>query len=207
MNFSKIFLQSEFKKYVKFILAIFVLLFLAGGYFFWVPKYQEYQENKRILDGKDEEIKIKKEYLRELNGHLNNIMEYGEELLMIEEGVPTGYSLPALYSFIQSLASRNRVILTELGHQLGGAGTGVESEGEVLTDLKKIGLSFGVSGEYSSLKNFIAALHKNSRFFNINKLTFSSPGAGEGEESELEDMFDFSLGFEIVYYEDSLEEL
>lgn len=216
MNLSNLFSQSDFKKYIKFILIIFVGLFLAGGYFFWIPKYQEYQKNKTMLDGKDEEMKIKKEYLRELNGHLNNVLEYEEELLIIEEGVPTGYSLPALYSFMQSLASRNRVILSELEYQAGGTGTrgavatepdyqtGVVETGEgSATGLNKIVLSFEVSGEYSYLKDFIAALHKNSRFFNISKLTFSSPQDKEGGSGNI---FDFSLSFEVVYYKNLSED-
>lgn len=195
MNLYNFLSESKLKRYINLIIIVAVGLFLVGGYFLWIPKYQEFRNNKTIFDNKDEEIRVKKEYLRELNGHLVDVLEHEEELLLMEEGVPYDYSLPTLYSFIRNLASVNGVYLEEISYE--------KVIDKKIDAPKKIELSFNVSSEYPSFKNFILKLHENSRFFNIKSLEFSSPT----ERIGLRDMFDFELVYEVAYYEKPLEEL
>jgi len=94
--------SSDFKKYSKFAIVIIAGLLAVGIYFLWLPQYQSFKKNSEELANKEEEIELKKEYNRKLEGNLNLLLEYEEKISKIKTALPEKFSIASLISFIQN---------------------------------------------------------------------------------------------------------
>lgn len=180
------------------LLPIIILLLLAliilGGYYFWWPKYQEFAEKKLEVEKKDEDIKQKEEYLQELNALSEKLKEYQPALSKIDIALPADFSIAALYNFLRKVSAENGLILTE--QNLAGLYT---QKGTLQERVQKIPFAISLSGSYSAFKNFLLAIYKNEKLFDVNSISFSS--AQEGK-----DMFSFKLELQTYTYQELAEE-
>jgi Tfp pilus assembly protein PilO len=191
---------SSLKKYTKFIIAFVVILVIVGGYFLWLPKYQEYNANNEDLNKEGERTKKKKEYLYELEGHLNGLAEYQEKLDKINSAIPIKYSPASLYSFVQKATGENGLALLAADFSEGGAKSDKEESLSSGLKINQIGISISTSGEYESLKNLLSTIYRTSRLIDINSLSFSSTTSEDIEEGPPTGIFDFELQLGCNYY-------
>lgn len=192
---------SSLKKYTKFIIAFVVILVIVGGYFLWLPKYQEYNANNEDLNKEGERTKKKKEYLYELEGHLNGLADYQEKLDKINSAIPIKYSPASLYSFVQQSTGQNGLALLAADFSEGGAKTKKEESLTSGLKINQIGISISTSGRYEALKNLLSTIYKTSRLIDIKSLSFSSTTSSEGlEEDAPTGIFNFELQLGCNYY-------
>lgn len=175
------------------LLPIIILLALAliilGGYYFWWPKYQEFTDKKLEVERKEEDIKQKEEYLAELRGLAEKLQNYQEEISKIDVALPIVSSVAGLYNFFRKTSAENGLILTE--HNLAG----LYSLKVTQERIQKMPFLISLSGSYSALKNFLSAIYKNERLFEVNSISFSSAKTEEGE-----DLFSFKLELQTHTY-------
>lgn len=190
------FSASDLRKYTKFIVVFVVIGFIAASYFFWVPKYREFKKNNAQLNVESGKVKLKKDYLFELETQINNLTEYQEVLSKINSALPMEYSPDALFSFVQKKASENGLVVTQAGFsKIPSASTGnVAQKGGVT--VSKIDIAATVTGKYSSFRSFLESVYKNSRLIEVKGIKFEH---GKEEEEKL-DVFDFNLELEASYY-------
>jgi len=171
---------------ISIILVILLILLVIGGYFVWLPKYQEFGNKKTELEGKDEEVKQRQEHLSELENISTKLLEYSSEVARINSALPTEPSAAAIFNFIQKASSENGLILldTDIGglYSLGAA---------AVEKVQKMPFSISVSGSYPSFKNFLSSLYKNSRFVDVKTISFSAPE---------KNLFTFDLELEVHSY-------
>ncbi len=181
-------------KYIPIIVVI-LLLFVAaaGGYFFWWPKYQEFSLKKQELETKDEEIKKKEEYLAGLENILERLKSFEDEISKIETALPIHPSPAALFNFLHKASLENGLILedTNIGqlyNQLYGLKKTESGE------IQRMSFSASLTGSYSSFKNFLSALYRNSRLIEIKSISFSQSA------QEKKDLFSFKLELQTYSY-------
>lgn len=170
-----------------------MLGFVVAGYFFWVPKYREFKSNNAQINVEGEKVKLKKDYLFELESKLSALSDYEEILSKINSALPMEFSADALFSFVQKKASENGLIITEVDLSEASSRNVIQEEGIVID---KIGITVTVTGKYSSFKDFLLSVYKNSRLIEVKSITFDH----NKEESESLDVFDFKLELEASYY-------
>lgn len=153
-------------KYLPAVAILSLLLLILGGIFLWWPEYQKFTEEKAKLEAKITELKQKEEYYAGLTSISAQLAQYEAELKKIDSALPTEPSIVTLFYFVQKTAAENGLILQDINQQTGGTG------GEAKTD---ISLSISVSGPYSALKNFLAALYNNIRLIDVELIKFTSP--------------------------------
>ncbi len=175
---------------IPIIIVIILIALILGGYFLLWPKYQEFKSKKLEVETKDENIRQKGEYLSRLESNANKLSEYANELSKIDTALSVDPSKPNLYNFILKTSAENGLILNSV--DIGE----VSSEEE---EIQKIPLSISVSGSYPAFKNFLSVIYKNTRLFEINSISFSSPG----ETEEGRELFIFSLVFETHVYKEA----
>ncbi|MBI2450400.1 MAG: type 4a pilus biogenesis protein PilO [Candidatus Nealsonbacteria bacterium] len=154
---------------------IFVAVALLGLLLVW-PKYQDFQLLRGNLEQKKIELSSKRDYydyFRNIGGKLE---QYNDVLPQIDAAISEGYSLPALFYYLQRRAGESGLISESI--QAG------EISGS--KEVKEINISFKVSGTYSSLKSFLYALENSARLFNIKKVNFSIPERGGPFSFDLE---------------------
>lgn len=144
-------------------IAMFAAALLTGFFLLW-PEYQNFQQVQADLGQKKAELDSKISYYSEIKNIWSRLEEYRDSLSQINEFIPDSYSLPALFNYLQGLASQTGLVLEDI--TLGGVG----GEG-----IKEINLNLEVSGTYSSLKNFLNALEQSAKLFNVKSISFSFP--------------------------------
>jgi len=165
---------------ILFILTILIVIFLL-----W-PGYLKFQNLQAQIKNKEVELQYKGEYYKELSSLQEKLNNYQEEFSKIDSALPSELSLPSFYNFLQKVASENGLVLESIG-------TFSTKNLAEKTDIKETSLnSVKLVGSYSSFKNFLTALEKNSRMISIEDISFSTPQEGES--------FDFDITMKIYSY-------
>lgn len=167
---------------------LFLVAIVLAGIFLWWPNFQEFEGTRAELEVKKIELKQKQDYFTKLEELDKKLEDYEEELKIIGFAFPTDLEIAPIFNFIQKTGSESGLIIKQLG-------TGKESRARAKEEIemKKFTFSVGVSGSYSSLKNFLSTIYKNSRLFDVNFISFTR---GEVEGS----MFDVDLTMKTHYY-------
>jgi len=185
---------TDLKKYSSLIIIFVILVFAVGGYFLWVPKYNEFKTNNALLNAAAEVVKEKKNYLFELEAHLNNLEEYGEAMSKIDSALPLESSADAMFSYAQKIASEKGLIITKADLSEGSATTASVPDEQGVA-IQKLGISITLVGKYSSFKDFVSSVYRNSRLIEIASLSFEHE-----EKEESLDVFEFDINLETNYY-------
>lgn len=169
---------------IPIISILLIILIIAGGYFLWWPKYQQFEDLRIKVTNKTERIRQEEEYFVELDALSKKLAEYEPELEKINSALPLELnpSIPALFNFVQKKGSENGLILKDINLEKVSLKTPVESE-----KVQNIVFTILVSGSYSSLKNFLAAIYNNERLIEVEKISFSEP------KEAAKGIFDFTL--------------
>jgi len=171
--------------YRNIIIAILLILaILIGAFLIW-PNYQRLKNLQIQIERTKTSLQESERYYNELTLTLQRLKEFEPELSKIEMALPSYTSMPSFYNFIEKTSRENGLILRKVD-------SNPAKDSVIKPEIKEIGVSASLSGTYSSLKNFLVAIEKNSRMIEIDKISFSPPGKG--------DIFDFNINFKIYSY-------
>ena len=173
----------------KTALIVFILLCVFATVFFvsW-PRYQELKSTQAKIAEKGVELQYKEQYFRDITDAAKELTQYKEELLKVNSILPSDPSIPALFSFLQTAASQNGLILEGLNLSGISEVSGAEGSG-----VKEINVNLAVSGSYSSLKSLLSTLEKTSRLIEVETISLSAP-------QEADKPFSFNLAIKTHSY-------
>jgi len=205
IDFSKI-TTPDLKKYTKYIFILFVIGFILLGYFIWLPKYREFENNRKELNSENDRIKEKRKYLLDMENSLNGLSSYQDEILKINSSIPVGQDADVLFSFIQRVASESGMLLTEVGfseENLNKSSRNRATQDEQgAVNIKQLEISFSVKGKYLAFKKFISILYRSSRLVNVGRISIEPPPISD----EVSDIYTFNMSLEANYYDNSSEQ-
>ncbi len=168
-------------KHLNIIIICFLSTILLGAFLLY-PKYQNFVVFEKQIKTKENELQSKQEYLSNLSENSEQLKKYQEKLLVIDNALPSTFSLPSLFDLLQKIASQNGLIVKDMNSSYV---TNPERIQEVRVNLKVVGL-------YSSFKSFMSVLEKSARMIEIESFSFSTPQEGE--------IFDFILTMKTYSY-------
>ncbi len=202
--------------YILIISIILVVIFLGGGYFIWLPKYQNFKYQKNVLVQFQKNIQKKEKYYSNLKNIQKTIKSHQEEINKINDSLPENISLPILFDFMNKITAKNGLVLDNISASSGESNensiqntrrtntTMIKSE---LTNkmneenisnnissslsLQTLSISLSVTGSYSNFKKFLQAIYKNAKIIEVKSISFSSP-----QES---DLFSINLSLETYF--------
>ena len=164
------------------IISVFLLFFIVlGGYYFWLPEYEHFQDLRLALAKKQVQLERAEEYLLELKALSGRLTGYEDEFVKVDSALPLDPSIPSLFDFIQKTSSENGLVLESISSGRSGP-LGEER-------VQRIPFSITVFGSYSGFKDFLSAVYKNSRIIDVSSVDFSSFSTSEEETG----LFVFSL--------------
>jgi len=134
-------------------------------------------DNRSSIDRLILDIDNEREYTTYLEGLLDNIEDYREEIEKISIVIPEEVDLPLIYDFFQKFTTKRGMLLDKISTSLS-----VDEE----TGLKKVGIGLSLTGKYSNFKQYISSLERSEKFFEIESFSFDSP-------EEITENFTFSL--------------
>lgn len=190
----------NFKKYIPVGLVLIAVLMVLAGYFFVYPEYQSYTVKKKELENKDSEIAAKENYLPKLEKISEKLLEYNDQVFIIEVAFPSKPSIAALSNYLQKTIAQSGLILSNIDvSQLF-----IDSEAkEVSGSVKDMLFSATATGSYNSFKSFLLDIYLNARIIEIESFSFSSVQGGDASELISNDLLDYSINLKTHSYNHS----
>lgn len=167
----------EVNKPISVIILLVITLVLV--FLFVVPKYNESKHLQQKLAQSQAEYDGASAYYAKISALLSDISTRKEALGKISSALPSEVSLGSLVYFFQKKAAETgltpkTITLSQALAASPAAKEGQSSKGQTLGAVRNVVFSLELLGNYQGLKNFIAALEKSARLFEVNTISFSS---------------------------------
>lgn len=161
-----------------------ILAALGGAVWFLVlPNWSAVAIFRKEIATKKEVIELEKQAIEKLNSAISVLEEQKQGVEKMEEALPVSELKPELIAIMAKLASQNGLSLSKLDIQSaeekasrtpkGSAGAASGESLPVATSVKSIRISLDTTGSYASFKNWLQAVEKNLRIFDVSKISFS----------------------------------
>ena len=158
---------------ISFILIITLIL----------PKKEDLNLSQKKVEEKMAELRGKEEYFSNLSKISAELKNYTLNLSKIDLALPEEPDLPALFDFLQKSTSQSGLVLT--GIRLSALTPPVALR-ERPSEFQEIKLNLGVTGSYSSFKNFLSILEKSARLIEVELISFSGAPKEESIKFDLQ---------------------
>lgn len=171
------------------IILLFILIltvYLAG----W-PKYLEFKDLELELQRKSAAIKQKEDYYSSLTELSIKLEKYRQELNQIDTALPGEIFEPDILNFLEKKALANGLVLKTIH-------SSPSSQGQ--NNLSKTSFYLELSGFYPYFKNYLLDIYRNSRLFEVETISFSSPTlVSSAPFSQQTPIFNFKLTLSVYY--------
>ena len=156
---------------------ILILYFLAIliSLFVFLPIFQGYLEQRRILAAEKERLEREEVYVEETIRVKEELIPYSSILEEIGKGIPSDPVLPSLIRYLEGLVAGSGLQMVDIGPF--STTELPERPGLRETTIEMI----VVSNSYNSLKNFMRELERSIKLFNISGAIIAPVDGEEGE--------------------------
>lgn len=169
---------------------ICIVLSAIFGFFLLRPQYQKFSDARWQVKKQEVERNNQEEYFAHIESLSKDLEGYEEQKKKILSAVPSRPDTPALLNFIANASSQNGMNLekitsfstsvsTDQTNQTLTTSSG--NEAASISNMKEININFSVSGDYTSLKNFISTLERNARIIEIDSISLTKSTTQEKE--------------------------
>jgi Tfp pilus assembly protein PilO len=149
-----------------FLIAFIFFITLVLIFSLVLPAYKKLLIVQTEIKAKEIELKDYENLLTKLNEISGQIESKKEELAKISSALPKDPSLPALFDFLQKLASTSGLSLGK-----------INIEGSISIPekprLKETRFGIELSGKYPDFHNFLSALEKSARLIEVERILIS----------------------------------
>ncbi len=176
----------------KLVLAIIIfIIILILVFLFVMPKYKKLSELQDTLAKKQLEYDNKSIYYAKIAEIIKSIETKKDALGKIDSALPSDFYLSSLIYFFQRKGAESGLAIKSVTLSKVSAPVAAAAAD---TDIQDITFNIRLSGTYEGFKNFIAALDKSARLFEVNSITFSNSGAGKDPKlSALGQTYEFNM--------------
>jgi Tfp pilus assembly protein PilO len=152
-------------------IALFLFATLLMVFFLVVPEYKTFKQLQTELGEKRAEFNAEFDYYAAIARVYFELQNRKEDIKKIDDALPTNSSLGKIVYFFQKTASENGIIIRNLF--LSKSSKNNITVGAV-NNVEDIIFSLDLLGDYPSLGNFMMAVEKSSRLFEITNIAFGS---------------------------------
>lgn len=149
-------------------LTLFIILLLM--FFLVVPEYRTFIKLQSDLGRKIAEYHAEFDYYAAIAKTYYDLQSHQSDIKKIDDALPEEPALSNLIYFLQKTAKGNGLFTKDLFLSKSSINKTASSD----NDVKNLIFSMDLLGNYKSLENFIIALEKSSRIFEITNISFSS---------------------------------
>jgi len=158
---------------ITIILILLAILLIA--FFLVVPEYKMFKKLQAELAEKVAEFNAKHDYYSAVDKAYFELQSRKNDIKKVDIALPEDRNLNELVYFLQKTAKENGLVAKNLFLSPPSSFTKKDQKNKkIVGDVKEIVLSMDLSGDYSSLKNFIISLEKSARIFEVIRISFGS---------------------------------
>lgn len=181
-------MSSNFFKY----LIIPMVLFAAGlAIVFWVlmPLYNDIQSALALEEQNKENLNSRLKLTANLERLIGQYNERAADIASFGKAIPKGQNIPELLINLEALASENGLTFS---------GVDFKSKDLKTTGVKTLIMEMKVKGSYSAFKNYLKAMEKSLRIFDVMNVSFA--GVAPSQTGAKTDNLEFNLIVNTYYY-------
>ena len=161
----------ELTKPISIVLVVVLMVLML--YFLVMPVYQESFKLGQEILVKQSQYDRASTYYMKVYALLAGIRERQENLGKVDDALPSEFSLAPIVYLLQKKADDANITITNIALAQPATSLRPEAEEEIQT-VQPVSFALNLVGTYQNLKNFIVALEKSARLFEINNIAFSS---------------------------------
>ncbi len=190
----------ELNKPITIIIIVIVTCMLV--FLFVMPQYQQSNDLALALAEKEAQYNGQSQYYANIDRLDEGVQQRQEVLAKIDSALPSELALAPLMYFFQEKSTQSGSSLKSIVFLDGGPVAAATTATGTKTDksIRTVTFSINLVGNYQALKNFLGALEKSSRIFEVSTIAFSSlkdqksPAASQGQT------YDFRLEVKTYSY-------
>lgn len=176
--------------------SVFAVLLLAI-FLVW-PEYQNFRKLQADLGEKKAQYLAEFDYYAEITKKYFELQNRQNDLKKIDDALPSDPDLGKIIYYLQKTSSESGMLVKDLF--LASQSSAVDNTGPV----KDLSFSMDLIGSYSALGQFLSAIERSDRIFEVASITFSSQaGSPLGETQALiqaQQIYSFSLQVKTYSY-------
>jgi len=161
---------------------IFLIISLVFGLTLVWPKYQDFIDLRKKIEGKKIELKTQANYFEDLQKISKELKKYQSQISKIDSALPEKISLPEVLNFLQKISSQSGLLLKNISPTKIALEVEKPKEEEIKIikgpGIKETKINLSLTGDYPSFKNFLSLLEKSARLFEIESISLSSDKEG-----------------------------
>ena len=165
---------------------IFLIISLVFGLTLVWPKYQDFIDLRKKIEGKKIELKTQANYFEDLQKISKELKKYQSQISKIDSALPEKISLPEVLNFLQKISSQSGLLLKNISPKTIALEVTKPGEEEITEEtkiikgpeIKETKINLSLTGDYPSFKNFLSLLEKSARLFEIESISLSSDKEG-----------------------------
>lgn len=176
---------------LKYIILPFILFFTALAIGFWVlwPLYGNIQAATKLREKNRDNLVQRKKLTENMERLISQYNERELDIVSLNKAIPNGQNIPELLVNLEAIASENGLIFENVNFKP----KDLKAPG-----IKTLVIDVSVKGSYSNFLNYLKALEKSLRIFDVTSVAFT--GISPGQINAKIDNLGFSLKISTYYY-------
>jgi len=174
----------------KYLVLPLILFIAAAAIIFWVllPLWQSTQAALELKKENENNLAQREKLAANLEHLIGQYNERASDLTSFSKAIPVGKNIPELLINLEALASENGLIFS---------GVNFKPEDLKAPNVKTLIMEVKVKGSYPAFQNYLKAVEKSLRLFDVTSVSFSgvAPGQGNANPNNL----DFNLLINTYY--------
>ena len=175
----------------KYIILPFILFFTAFAIGFWVlwPLYGDIAAATLLRKQNQDNLTQRKKLTENLERLISQYNERERDIASLNKAIPNGQNIPELLVNLEALASENGLIFENVNFKP----KDLKAPG-----IKTLTMDINVKGSYPDFLNYLKALEKSLRIFDVTSVSFS--GISPGQANAKIGNTGFNLKINTYYY-------
>lgn len=175
----------------KYLILPVILFFaaLAIGYFVLWPLYDDTQAALELQKQNQDNLAQRKKLTENLESLISQYNERGGDIASLNKAIPSGQNIPELLVNLEAIASESGLIFGSVNFKP----KDFKAQG-----IKTLVSEIKVKGSYPAFLNYLKALEKSLRIFDVISVSFA--GVSPGQVGAKLDNLEFNLIVNTYYY-------
>jgi Tfp pilus assembly protein PilO len=174
----------------KYLILPLILFIAVAAIIFWalLPLWHSTQAALGLKKENENNLVQRKKLVANLELLIGQYNERASDLTPFSKAIPVGQNIPELLINLEALASENGLIFS---------GVNFKPEDLKAPNVKTLIMEVKVKGSYPAFQNYLKAVEKSLRLFDVTSVSFSgvAPGQGNANPNNL----DFNLLINTYY--------
>lgn len=174
----------------KYIILPIILLIATAAAVFWIllPLWYDTQAALELKKANAENLAQREKLVANLEHLIGQYNERANELSSFSRAIPVGQNIPELLVNLEALASENGLIFS---------GVDFKPKDSTAPNVKTLAMDIKVKGSYLNFQNYLKAIEKSLRLFDVTTISFS--GISPGQTNVNINNLDFNLSVNTYY--------